>query len=253
MLGSIDLGSIKEASTKSPNLAAPILWYQRYIDQDRLFAHCAKRGIETYLKLGDRREPRDEDDRIRRLIAKKEAAEGFPNINAHHTANLWNMLDVTLSDMLALIFVCKPEALGLPALKKVSFSVAEYEGLSKPQRMKITVAELKRELIRKGSIKLKNGVEVYEQIYRDMGISDDPLKNDRKILSELRAVRNVIVHNMAIADDRFVEQCPWLQITRGQEIKVTDSQYATYFQSASLYLISTFSRLMAKFPDAAPI
>jgi hypothetical protein len=247
-LGALDLGTLKQLSDDSPNWVNPLFYYMRYLDQDRLFAQCAKKGIEVYLRVVERKDAENDDQVVRRLIAGKEINEGFPAINAHHTAHLWDMLDATLSDMFALVFMCLPEALKIPVLRKVRFGIADFEDLPQRYRMRMVVKELKRELARNGPAARKNGVEIYEQILREFAVKETAPKSATERLVELRAVRNIIVHNMSIADGHFLEQCPWLSMSLGADVKVTDSQYTSYVDAAGTYLLATALRLHQRFP-----
>ena len=254
IVGSIDLSALKRSYDDSPNWVAPLFHYMQYIEQDQLFMHCAKRGVETFVLLTKGKglkELKDEDQRIRRRVAQKEIDYGFPAINAHYTSQLWNMLDATLDDMFALLFLCNSSMLQVSALKRVRVRVADYEGLSKLNRMRFVVKGLKWELASKGPPERKCGVQIFEQMFHEFGVKAAPPQEATKALSELRPVRNVIVHNMSIADGRLVEQCPWLRFSVGDDVRVSDSQYKNYVHAAGLYLVSTLSRVRDSFPSIA--
>lgn len=200
------LGTLYQSYGDSSHWLTPLNYYVRYLDQDRLFAHCEKRGVEAFLRDGEANEANDEEQSIGRVVAKREIDEGFPVINAYRTAHLWDMFDVTLSDMFALVFALIPDALKAPTLNHVRVSVAEFEELSKAHRMRLVVKELKRELVRKSTAAPKHGVEIYEQILRELAVEGSAPRGFTKLLTELREIRNIVVHNVSIADDYFVKQ-----------------------------------------------
>jgi hypothetical protein len=61
-------------------------------------------------------------------------------------------------------------------------------------------------------------------------------------LLELIEVRNIIVHKGGRADARFLRRCPWLRISSGDRLLVTEQMLHNYAHVVSYYLIEVIWR-----------
>ncbi len=226
----------------------PIISLMKYADQDEAIVDCARAGVTAFLKLSAFRKEKNERHKIRLAIVRKEEESDYPATNAHHTASLWNMLDVTLTDVIAVLLASHPDTLKHRTFRRIKLGISDFEYLTRVQRMRKVVGELKKAL-RDASQQSHCGVAVYEEIFALLGVKDSSdCAQYRKQLTELKAIRNIVVHNMSFVDDQFTEQCPWIQAKPGSEYKVTSSQYKELSNAVSGYIASTYERLLERFP-----
>jgi len=224
-------------------------YFSKFLDEDRCFLEFSIKGMETFLKLSEGWKQRNpealEKRRVDLSIVNRENGHGFPGLHARHTVSLWNMLDVTLSESLVQLFIADSAALELPAFDKLKFSVAQYRDMSRTQLMRFAVTELKQHY--SSPYRFNKGVRVYERIYKELGIESNIPKEIDKLLIELRAMRNVIVHNMAIADERLVQVCPWLKLEVNAPAIVTAPQYREYKNASLSYVAAILMAFRNKF------
>lgn len=220
-------------------------YFARFIDEDACFRRFTSSGMKTLVHLAEgwkKRHPeRIKEMALQLRIANNEINKGFPTLYSRHIVALWNMLDATLSDSLVQLFKARPETLDHRMMKKITFTLIQYQHSSRDQLLRMTVAELKR---RYGIGKYCKGVRVYKCIYADLGMDEKLSHELDKSLIELRSARNVFVHNMGIADERFTQDCPWLPIEKGEPVNITESQYDVYASAAMQYAVNV---LMAQF------
>lgn len=235
-------------SQSMPSWMAGFIYFSKFLDEDECLLEFSVKGIDLFVKRLGTLAKRDPEVIKRRavsyVIAVKERNEKFPGIHARHVVSLWNMVDATLSEALARLLIEQSPNLRLDQFRKISFSIAQYQSLSETELMRLTVVELKRQ---KAIGRSAKGVRPFEAIFKDIGLDSKLTDENDRLLIELRSTRNVIVHNMGIADDRFIEDCPWLKLSAGAAVKVTGEQYRNFIQAASSYVAQTLAALMRRF------
>jgi len=228
---------------------ATFFYFLKFSDEDDTFLEFSIKGMNTFLSFAEGWEAKaPEKAKTREVeirIAKREKANGFSSLHNSHTVSLWNMLDATLFEGLVHLFLGYPKARELEDFRKIKFNVGQYETLSRTQMTRMALVELKREI---SSPRLNKGVRVYEQIHRSLGMEPHlPDDLDKKLI-ELRAMRNAIVHNMGIVDERVLDDCGWLQLPPGTHVGVKADQYKSYKDAALRYVGSTLGKTISAFP-----
>ena len=220
-------------------------YFMKFLDEDSCFLEFSVKGMQLFIDLAERSPEKYENRKVSLRIAREEKKRGFAGLYGRHTVSLWNMLDATLSESLTQLLLAKGKTLELPAFQKIKFSVAQFQDMSSAQMMRAVLGELKR--LHAAEARCNKGVRIYEKLYIDAGMSEHLSDQLDKRLIELRAVRNAIVHNMGIADERFVKDCPWLRIEPGTRIAIGKAQYDVYTDAASSYVVSTLVDLVKTF------
>lgn len=92
--------------------------------------------------------------------------------------------------------------------------------------------------------RLKDGVGRFSAMLDAVGIHgpiDDVL---RRVLCELGAVRNVIIHSNGNADKQFLDRCPWLGRDLGDPIQPRSGEFSLYWLAAGVFVaqVSTWEQ-----------
>ncbi len=131
-------------------------------------------------------------ERVREIetIALREVKLDFPLIHNAATVLLWGALEAAWRDFLVRWLARYPVALQVPDLKKIRVQVAEYESLEGEDRMRYLVGILEKEL----AASLRPGAGRFACLLKPFGITPKIKDAERRDLSEMAAIRNVIVH-----------------------------------------------------------
>jgi hypothetical protein len=65
---------------------------------------------------------------------------------------------------------------------------------------------------------VKPGIEPFQQTFSLLGLEVIPAESTPRTILELAARRNVYVHRGGVADQRFVDLCPWSELLPGSVI-----------------------------------
>jgi hypothetical protein len=164
-------------------------------------------------------------------LAHEQVKADLPLLHSAATVLIWGALEAAFRDFLIRWLMTHPSARVVPELNSVRVRVAEYESVSGEDRMRFLVTLLEREL----AAALKPGAGRFDCLLKPFGIRpaiDDTLRRD---ISELAAVRNLIVHRAGVVDSRFVELCPWLGLKMGESLTIGHDSFFRYVHSASSY------------------
>lgn len=164
-------------------------------------------------------------------IAAKETADDLPILHSAASVLIWGALEAAFRDFLIRWLVSHPSARVLPEFSNVRVRITEYESLEGEDRMRYLVGMLEREL----AATLKPGAGRFECLLKPFGIQPQISDEQRRDLSELAAVRNVIVHQAGIADERLVKLCPWLQIKVGDPVVIGRETFLRYMNATGSF------------------
>lgn len=143
----------------------------------------------------------------------------------------WSCLEVMTDSVVA-------EALSLPTAPRCRDALAKLQGEWLPL-LEATPQELPRILLAKlkqqTGAPLKDGVGRLDTLLKLVGLSGAIDSGVRKALQELSAVRNVVVHNRSVADEKFRKNCPWHSSKLGSEVRVSASDFAVYWLAAAVF------------------
>ncbi len=139
---------------------------------------------------------------------------------------LWSSLEnytkVTLVRLMELI----PEVLECEDISKIKISLAEFERLSAEERRWFILDQLERSL----SASLKLGVDRFESLLKVFDLDGPVDAQVKQDLFELQQKRNVLMHRFGIADRRIVENCPWLNLKKGDAVRISKTGLSLHAQ-----------------------
>jgi hypothetical protein len=165
-------------------------------------------------------------------FAREQAARGFDLLYAHAIVGLWGALETAVMDFFVRFLLHSPQALNNDIVQKVRIPLAEFEMLEREDRMRVVVDELERAL----RSQYKSGIERFEGLFANFGLSSEVSPEVRKTLFEMFHIRNVIAHRNLIAERRLVAACPWLPYRPGETIKLPLNRFLDYYEALSKYL-----------------
>lgn len=173
------------------------------------------------------------------IFGKPEVARGFPVLHGQAVVALWGAFEVLVQDLLFELLLNEPTILKSDTFGKLRIPLAEFEALDKEQRMRLLIRELEQDL--GASVKL--GIGRFEAMLKKVQLGGSLPADVKRDLLELSQVRNVLVHRASIADTRFSEMCPWLNIKPGEKIAVTHECYRRYHRALEVYMVELFDRV----------
>lgn len=176
-------------------------------------------------------------------LADREVSRDFPMLHAQAVVSLWSSLEVLIRDLLALWLQNRPETLQRDSFKRLRVRVAEYEALTTEERSAYLVEMLEQEL----QASLKPGAGRFECLLDAIGLGGGLPDGVRKRLLELSQIRNVLVHRRGVVDKRFTERCPWINVSVGKTLVVSDASLTNYHIAAMAYSMIIVQRLSSNF------
>jgi hypothetical protein len=90
---------------------------------------------------------------------------------------------------------------------------------------------------------LRNGVNRFECLLQPFGLGGKLDDRTQKVLFELSQVRHVLVHRRRFADRRLLDACPWLSLTSGSKVKITNDMWSEYQKAVAEYLVEIIQRV----------
>lgn len=136
-----------------------------------------------------------------------------------------------LRDFLVRWLENRPEAWATEAVTKLKVPISTFQKLSEGERARFVVTKLRRSL----GVDLGTGVGRIAPLLDIFRLAPRIGSTLRKALHELSQIRNIVVHAGSRADKRFLDQCPWLPYSVGQEVTVSHALYGWYHQAARRY------------------
>lgn len=180
-------------------------------------------------------------------IAKREHESGFATLFEFSTVFAWGALETSIRDMTINWLLHVPESRQCDKIRRLKIPFADYEALDPRDRMRFLVGLLENDL----GASLKPGIGRFECLFSLVGLGGSVDNNVRRDLLEMAAVRNVIVHNLGVVDDRFSSLCPWYVAGIGDRVKVSKDTYGKYRDAVFAYAIAIVERVEGRL-SAAP-
>jgi hypothetical protein len=177
-------------------------------------------------------------------IAAKECAAGFPLLQEFTLVGFWGAFEAAIEDLVLGIISNEPTFLRAEPFSKVKIPLAEFEALTKDDRMRLLLRELQR-LLRSDQ---RGGVNSFEMILDSVNLSGVVAEEIKKAIWEMHHVRNLIVHRGSCVDRTFAESCPELGLKVGDRMKASRRQVAHYVASLLEYGVLIEERLAARYP-----
>jgi hypothetical protein len=187
-------------------------------------------GLETMLEID---EGMAEDDRLHLMqtkqtdvlellrwdltveFAQDQTPVRFPLVFELGCIALVSALEVGLMDFAVLWVRENSEVRQREAIKRIKVPLGAYDAMSDYERSAYIVRELFRGLKEKS---MKPGIDSFQQMFSILGLEVVPTESTPRNILELAARRNVYVHRGGVADQRFIDLCPWSELLAGSVI-----------------------------------
>lgn len=166
-------------------------------------------------------------------FARKQKEDGFPYLYSLALVRLWGILEAMVDDIVVDFMRRPDECKDKDLFYSLKGPLLEFATASPEQQADFLTERLK-DVVKAG---LQPGVGRFEAMLDPIGLGGGIDPNVRRVLFELCQVINAIVHKGGLADRRFVEACPWLNLKRNEKLKVDGIDFLLYILSAHYYVL----------------
>jgi hypothetical protein len=190
-------------------------------------------------------------------LARGELDNGYPQLNAQALLALNSALDAMIEafapKMREMIGEWLTERILTGAEKQ---EPAAFSSLTAEQRGHVT--EAVRSVLREGTRpkidRMRgSGIERYESVLAQMRLAapeDRTIPEDLdQALTELGAIRDVLVHRAGRVDAKALEQAPTLRYREGELVRITPDEYRTYSAAIRCYATEIPFRSIRGWPE----
>jgi hypothetical protein len=171
-------------------------------------------------------------------LAKSEMANDFPLLRSHAVMGLWGALEAMVEDTAISWMEHNPAALAAPKIAKIRVPFAEFQRLDQQDRLRFLIMELQRDL----GTELKSGATKFESLLDVVGLGGRVDRRVKNTLFETQNLRNVIAHRGGIADQRLVANCPHLQYSVGDPIRINEESFDRISDGLLTYAVTILNR-----------
>lgn len=191
-------------------------------------------GLEELSKVLKKPDEQVSSARELERAALDELKADLPLLHSAASVLIWGALEAAFRDFIVRWLTHYPCARTVPEFKNVRIRLIDYEMLDGEDRMRYLLGILEQEF----AASLKPGAGRFFCLLKPLGIIPDISADDHRILNELAAVRNVIVHKAGIADARILKLCPWLGVSLGDNVTIGHEAFIKYVTVASHFAAS---------------
>ncbi|NEK59904.1 hypothetical protein GCU56_18780 [Geodermatophilus sabuli] len=153
-------------------------------------------------------------------VAEQEIERGFPLLHNHALMGLWGALEAMIDDVCVSWLDLHPERVTADGFPRIQVELNQFLALGALEQKRHVVEELKR---KQGSA-AKIGAGQFEAVLDAIGLGGPIDANVRSVLRIAKSYRNVVAHRGGTADARLLADCPDLQLTLGEPVRVSDAQ-----------------------------
>lgn len=173
---------------------------------------------------------------VQAALAQSEIDSDFRLLHAHSLVGIWGAVDAWVDDVVAGWLLNRPDCFELGDRKvKVSCSTVLSDPLT---RTRFVAAALRDSL----GYSLRLGVTPMEEFFASVGLSGFVPSEIGDAVFEAQQIRNVYAHNGGRADERLLERCPRLGLSRGVPVPVTSDMYYGYAAAFIRYVSVVWNR-----------
>ena len=163
-----------------------------------------------------------------RGLAEEEQKSDFSTLRAHSIVAMWSAVETTVDQILLNMSLLYPD--------KLSSAAGDATLPATPSE-----DEVKR-LYRKWKASVhgskNNVIERHLYMLSALGLPCSLDDSQIAAATEINEVRNIIVHNKAVVDDRFLSRCPHLTVAIGQKYLLSMEKFVAFHDTLSAYSIS---------------
>lgn len=173
--------------------------------------------------------------------AHREVSNEFPILNSQTAVSVWSTIECFVEDVLVAWLANDPEFVNSERVGKIKIQYSDYHRMSESELNYLVISELQRDLPR------GHEIERFESLLALAGLPGNLDAEVKRDLIELGHVRNVLLHRRGIADAKFVQACPWLNIKVGERVKINSDTAQRYLLAGGSYYQSMQARISAYF------
>jgi hypothetical protein len=188
--------------------------------------------------------------------ARIEIANGHPHLNAQALVSMNSALDALVEEWMPSLRAMRARWMAEQAIKKTNEESPQPLGAVAPELRQGVADALRLEVERKlGKVdKLKNkGVNRYESLLAQEGLAvppDRPIPEDLDVaLTEVGALRDVLIHRAGRVDPKALEQAPALRYHDGELVRISCEEYRIYSAAIRCYATEIQLRPMRNWPE----
>jgi hypothetical protein len=184
--------------------------------------------------------------------AQAELEAGYPHINAQALISMNSALDAMVEE---LVDFWRPRLVDLLVTRLYDVAQASTKAAGKPSPTRDEIGDLvRKKQPRRGRLK-GSGISRYEPLLAEIGFAapvDRPIPRDLDIaLTELGALRDVLVHRAGRIDARALKQAPTLQLALGAFVRVGSDDFRRYSAALRCYAQEIGFRGIRTWPEVS--
>lgn len=182
-------------------------------------------------------------ERIRdKNFASLQEKEGFPFLYNLVSVRAWSILEAFVDDFFILFLSENFETLNNDTFTKIKGSLIDFVFMPRTAQVEYLFDLIKLEY----KINTRIGINRFEGLLKLIKHDGEVNEIVARHIYELSQVRNVIVHRNGKADNRLIDNCPWLNLTIGQQVNLDGLMYTRYLKSVYWYVLEIFDRHFTK-------
>ena len=182
-------------------------------------------------------------------LIREEKQHGFPTLYGTATIATWAGLEALVKDVLVNWLWQIPTSVDKDRVSKIKIPLAEYMTLDGQGQ----AARLADEIERGSDAANKLGINRFELLLEPLGMSGEVDPETRANLFEMGQVRNILLHQAGVADERFIHHCgqfdQWTACKVDDEVKVGWSAYTRYVMAAMSYTGVLLNRATRRYKE----
>jgi hypothetical protein len=191
-------------------------------------------------------------------MARIEIENGHPHLNAQALLSMNSALDALVEEFVPSMREILLDVVVDQAAVRANEKVPEAaEKLT--TEMREDIREAARAVIAEKMPTLKklrdSGAKRYEPLLAEVGLdapADRPVPEDLdQALTQLGALRDVLVHRAGRVDARALAQAPSLPYNDGELVRISDTDYRTYSAAVRCYSQEIIFRSVRRWPEAS--
>lgn len=179
--------------------------------------------------------------------AESEVHNGFQRLIAQTLVALWGTLEVMTEDLFVAWLDAHPDFLEKDVFQRIRVPLSDFIRSDRQQQLS-SIYHLLR-----ASLGEKQGINYFEAPLSHIGLSgpvDDEISRN---LTELHALRNLIVHQGMIVDARFRQTEFGKAFSLGERVHIVERQFNAYQGSVLAYQDTVLKRLIGTKGAATPL
>lgn len=208
-------------------------------------------GLPTILAAATRQIPADntkaqanmraliEQSHVNSGFAEQEQKTGFQRIRSHQAVAAWAAVETSIEHLLVNLIRRLPDAERLILAHTPNAKL-------KPDRMKASVQGAKSAI--QQWERLLFATETMERqiaMLSAFQLNVSLLEGSSRMLSEMAGLRDVILHNAGIFDQRFRERCPWRSEAVGAHVAFDRTSMTRYYDAAHDFALALIRAIIA--------